>query len=411
MKKNYTDKRIRNLMISLLPLILVASSAELPGKSATLREPVFESIKLSDKANLWWARVLADINGDGITDMVLQNANGSGGWLGWMEGTLDKSQPWKTHIIAEGLEDGRRFAAGDLDLGDFDNDGDIDVIGVVHPGEWTDAGAPADLFWFENPSWKRRPIGRIPNALKDINVDDLDGDGKLDIIAITFEENILTIFKQEDRGTFSVAQQFKVTNLHEGMATGDINGDGRIDIATNGYFIVNPGPDITKPWTVHNIDPIWNNQTGDWSRNATKMACYDFDDDDKQEVLIAHSERIGYPVVIYDLVDEQTNQWKKTIVMEELVAAHSLQVFDFDLDGDVDILTGVNRNRAVNLEVKDYPVYILLNEPGGWKPLRIHSNGIYNALASDYDGDGDIDIFRYPTHDDKDFFLMVNQIK
>ena len=374
-------------------------------------KPEFKSIQLTDQADLWWARVLADINGDGITDMVLQNANGSGGWLGWMEGTLDTTKTWETHIIAEGLEDGRKFAAGDLDLGDFDNDGDIDIIGVVHPGEWTDAGAPADIFWFENPSWERRYVGQIPDALKDINVDDLDGDGKLDIIAMTFEESIMTIFKQEDQGTFSIAQQFYVENLHEGMATGDINGDEFIDIAANGYFFANPGEDITQPWTVSAIDTIWHNQTGDWSRNATKMACYDFDGDGDQEVIISHSERDGYPVAIYDLIDESNNEWSQKIIIENLPAAHSLQVCDFDLDGDMDILTGVNKHRAVNIDVNDFPVYIVLNQSAGWDTVRIHSDGIYNALANDYDDDGDVDIFRYPTHDVNDFYVMINQLK
>jgi hypothetical protein len=408
--KAYAPRCYNTLQI-LLVFVFICSCHPITSQKACAKELTFESVQLSDQAELWWARVLADINQDGITDMVLQNANSSGGWLGWMEGTLDKNKAWTTHIIAKGLEDGRKFAAGDLDLGDFDNDGDTDVIGVVHPGEWADAAAPADLFWFENPSWKRRPVGQIPNALKDINVDDLDDDGKLDIVAITFEESILTIFKQGDKGRFSVAQQFKVPNLHEGMATGDINGDGRINITTNGYFIVNPGADIARPWTVHIIDSIWNNQTGDWSRNASKVACYDFDGDGDQEVIVAHSERKGYPVAIYDLLDESSNKWKKTLVIEELVAAHNLQVADFDLDGDMDILTGVNRNRAVDLDVKDFPVYIILNQASGWEPVRIHSDGIYNALVSDYDGDGDMDIFRYPTHNDTRFYLMINQIR
>lgn len=405
-KRRQTMYRFKNF----IPAVILTLSA-LMIFCASDRDLQFKEVKIFNKADLWWARVLADINQDGITDMVLSNANGSGGWLGWLEGSTDLSQPWKVHIIADSLEDGRRFAAGDLDLGDFDNDGDVDVIGVVHPGEWTDAGASAEIFWFENPSWKRRRVGEIPDALKDINVDDLDGDGKLDIIAMTFDESIMTIFKQEENGQFSVARQFHLTNLHEGMATGDINGDGYIDIAANGYCILNPGDDITLPWKVLNIEAIWNNQTGDWSRNATKHACYDFDEDGDQEVIVSHSERRGYPVAIYDLLDEKANKWHKTVLLDSLTAAHNLQVFDFDLDGDADILTGVNKHRAMNLNVKDYPVYILLNQPAGWDSLRIHSDGIYNALVSDYDGDGDYDIFRYPTHDVSDFYLMINQIR
>jgi hypothetical protein len=359
---------------------------------------------------LWWARALADVNADGITDVVVQHNNGSGGWLGWYEGRRDPAQPWPLQAVADSLDDGRRFAAGDLDTGDFDNDGDVDLLGVVHPGEWTDAGAPADLFWFENPTWQRHSIGQIPDALKDVNLADLDNDGRLDVVAITFEESYLTIFQQGVTGAFVTAQQVQISNLHEGMDVCDLNGDGFLDIATNGYWLANPSGTLADPWPLASIDSMWHNQDGDWSRNATKVACADMDSDGRPEVLITHSERTGYPLARYRLVDAAANSWDQEIILDSLVAAHSLQVADFDLDGTLDILTGVNRSRAVDLGVRDHPVYIVRQEASGWDTLRIHSEGIYNAQVSDYDGDGDVDIFRYPTHNDTLFHVLVNQV-
>ncbi|RMH52400.1 MAG: VCBS repeat-containing protein [Bacteroidetes bacterium] len=388
---------------TLLLLVLLTACAELPPSEPA---PVsFKAVSISQEADLWWARTLADINQDGLVDVVLQHRNGAGGWLGWLEATTDTTRAWTVHVIADSLEDGRRFAAGDLDLGDLDGDGDPDVIGVVHPGEWTDADAPADLFWFENPSWTRRPIGQIPDALKDINLADFNGDGRLDIVTITFEENVLTIFQQQADGTFRVAHQTVLDNLHEGMDVGDLDGDGDPDIATNGYWLENGSP--SAAWTVHVIDSIWHNQTGDWSRNATKVAVADLEADPRPEVLIAHSERTGYPLALYRLDD--AGAWHKTILLDSIPAAHSLQVADFNGDGRPDILTGVNRSRAVNLGLNDFPVYLMMNHEDGWDTLRIHSDGIYNAQVADFDGDGDPDIFRYPTHDATTFEVLVNQ--
>jgi hypothetical protein len=381
------------------------SSSSRPDPEAELPTVSFRPVTISDDAALWWARTLADIDGDGRVDAVLQHDNGSGGWLGWLEAPPGAAGAWTLHVIADSLEDGRLFAAGDLDLGDLDGDGDPDVIGVVHPGEWSDAGAPADLFWFENPSWTRHPIGRIPNALKDINLGDFDGDGRLDVVAITFEENVLTIFQQEPGGTFRVVQRMTLENLHEDI--GDLDGDGDPDIATNGYWLENPAGDLTRPWTVGVIDETWHNQAGDWSRNATKVAVVDLDDDRRSDVLISHSERSGYPLALYRRDD--AGAWRKTILLDSLPAAHTLQVADFDGDGALDILTGVNRSRAQDLGLQDFPVYLLLNREAGWDTLRIHSDGIYNGQVADFDGDGDPDIFRYPTHDDTHFEVLVNE--
>ena len=227
------------------------------------------------------------------------------------------------------------------------------------------------------------------------------------MVTLTFEENYLTIFHQRPDGTYAQAQQQQITNLHEGMDVCDLDGDGDVDIAANGYWLANPGA-VDQLWPVASIDAQWHNQTGDWSRNATKVACADLDADGQQEVLLTHSERAGYPVAHYQLRDAATNTWDQTVLLDSLVAAHNLQVFDFDLDGDPDILTGVNRSRAWNLDVRDYPVYLLQNP--GWDTLRIHSEGIYNGQVSDYDGDGDYDIFRYPTHDDTLFQVLINQV-
>jgi hypothetical protein len=49
------------------------------------------------------------------------------------------------NIISETYPEGIKFAAGDLASGDIDNDGDIDVLGPVSPGEWGGTNRPLTL--------------------------------------------------------------------------------------------------------------------------------------------------------------------------------------------------------------------------------------------------------------------------
>jgi hypothetical protein len=371
----------------------------------------FKPFPVATEANLWWARVPADINQDGILDIVLQDNNGYGGWLGWLEGNIS-GDIWTTHVIAEKGPGGNTFACGDMDAGDIDLDGDIDILGFEHPGEWDSAGAATRIYWYNNPEWVPTYIGSAPDFIKDLNLTDLNGDHKPDLATITYEENKLVIYRQDSPEEWVKVLDTAILNLHEGMDVGDIDGDGDIDIAPNGYWIENPGGEMTENWIIHTIDPKWNNQDGDWSKNGTKICCRDITGDGRAEIFITHSERQGYSLSWYQSDNPASGEWTENIIYEDLPAAHTLQVFDFDLDGQPDILSGINKNRARALEVETFPVFIFLNKAGTiTDTILLSEEGIYNGQCGDLEGDGDIDIFRYPTHNDSIFEVLVNMIR
>lgn len=401
------------LFYLLLILTACGSDSDAPEQATesedSTREISFLSTMISQEANLWWARTLADVNGDGILDVVLQDNNGGGGWLGYLKGNLE-GQLWEPVIVSGLSPNGKPFAAGDLEAGDIDGDGDVDLIGVEHPGEWSNSAAPAHLYWYEqsNTGWRPHTIGAIPSALKDISLADLNQDAAPEIITVTFDAETLSIFAQTDGPDFAKVQNIQIDNLHEGMDVGDFDGDGWIDIATNGYWLKNPGS-LSGDWTVGTIDEIWHNQEGDWSANATKTACRDTDGDGRAEVFITHSERAGYPVARYTLIGGR--EWRQDILMDSLPAAHSLVVADMDLDGSFEVLTGVNRNRARDIGVNEFPVYLLENQDGAWNKKLINDEGVYNLLAGDLEGDGDLDLIRLTTHDGREMEVMVNQLR
>jgi hypothetical protein len=377
-------------------------------QQATLQ---FTDIPVSEEANMWWARVPADLTGNGFTDLALQDNNAYGGWLGYIE--AKDRHTWEVQVIAETAPNGNTFAAGDLDAADIDGDGDMDILGLAHPGEWDSGAAPTVIYWYSNPEWEPTLIGEAPAFVKDINLKDLNNDGKPDVVTATFEENNLKVYRQDSPGQWTAILDTTLTNLHEGMDVGDIDGDGDIDIAPNGYWIQNPGGDMTGNWVIRSINDKWHNQEGDWSRNASKVFCQDINKDGKDEIFISHSERSGYPVAYYQSDDPVSGNWTEHILKEDFPAAHSLQVYDFDLDGDFDVLSGINKHRAMGIGVEDaFPVIIFINEGNDtWTEMLISEGGIYNAQCADIEGDGDIDIFRLPTHDDTHFEILGNLIK
>lgn len=370
----------------------------------------FQKRTISTDGEFWWARALADINDDGLLDFVVQHNNAHGGWLGWYEAN-DRTEKWEQHIIAQTPPDGNTFACGDLEVGDMDNDGDIDILGFAHEGEWDNSAAPTRIYWYENPDWQIHEIGTVSNFIKNLNVVDLNGDTKRDLVTITYEtDHEFSVFRQDNPDAWSEVQTFSIWNLHEGMDVGDIDGDGDPDVAANGYWIKNPGGDLTATWEVMTIDSMWFNQIGDWSKNATDVFCRDITGDGRVEVFICHSEREGYPVVWYELIDINNNQWTKHII-GTVDAAQTLDVYDLDLDGDFDVMAGENGGRWTD-EPED-PVILFLNQGNNdtWMEFLLTSEGIYNGLIGDFECDGDLDIWRMSGHDASDFELCINQIK
>ena len=371
----------------------------------------FVSHRVIDSAKWWWALAIADVTNDGLQDVVYINNNANGGYLAFRTGSKEAGL-WQETIVAEAPPTGGTFAAGDLETGDMDGDGDQDILAVKHTGEWDDAGAEAELFYYENPSWTPHAIGKAKDAVKDLSIADFDGDGRADLAVLTFDEHNLRIHHQQADGTFEMVADITQQGLHEGMDVGDLDGDGDVDIAANGFVFTNPGGDLRGEWAISVVDEKWHNQTGDWSANATKEFVADIDGDGQPEIFISHSERGGYPLSYYQR--QPDGSWKETVIVDKLPAAHTLQVFDMDLDGDLDVVTGINSARAVNLDPKvdHFGVMVMLNQGDGtWKRKLIEIDGIYNGRVADFEGDGDYDIFRYPNHEATELFFIENQVR
>ncbi|WKN42423.1 FG-GAP-like repeat-containing protein [Tunicatimonas pelagia] len=399
---NYT-----NLPKYLFGLLLIAllGSAALKYKSIT-----FEQKKLvAEGAEWWWARSHADVNQDGLVDFFVINNNARGGWLGWYETQADLNSA-KLHIIADEGPEGGTFASGDLASGDIDNDGDIDVLGSVGAGEWEGGDQPVQVYWYENPSWKPHYLGEFPPFIKDLDLVDLNQDGKLDVAATCFSAHRMVVYRQDSPDEWEKAADVFVETLHEGQHVGDLDGDGDIDVVSTAFWFENPGDDMTGDWTVRNIDPYWNSDEGrSWEYNSTKIFCADIDDDGQDEVFISCSEKFRDRIAWYDSPNPQEGDW----TMHEIgknAFSHTLQVGDVDGDGDYDVLSGNNGDQG---DPENSPVILFINQGDNinWEEQVLTKTGAYNSYLADIEGDGDLDFFRYNGHESTFYELWLNQTK
>ncbi len=278
-------------------------------------------------------------------------------------------------------------------IADINGDGWPDVVGMEDVDK-TDENENSPLFVFFNPAgkaavWRRVDIGRTSYA-KDIEVGDLNGDRRPDVVVRTVNHQLHIFYQGDtlwDRKTMD-------TPPFDGLAIGDIDGDGDNDMVINGLWLESR----KGKWISHDFDPAWYSQKtgprGAWNDNNTRLRLGDINGDGKTDIVIALSENSGLPLTWYENSGKPTAKggWRPHVISGEH-HLHSLALADFDNDGRQDVLTGRLIFHTDTVE-SSHPVVIYYNRENGmnWTPWYLSRKGCYGATAGDLDNDGDQDV-------------------
>ncbi|OGX80781.1 FG-GAP-like repeat-containing protein [Hymenobacter coccineus] len=215
--------------------------------------------------------VLADVNGDGALDIVAVNAgigsaavsirynDGRGGFRGDNgQNLVVRSSPTGValgdldgdgdlDLVASYFDNGKggievRFNNGagtfgggtsinlpvgvfSLALGDFDGDGDLDLVNADPTGLSVRLNNGAGAFG----TGQEVPTVAGPSK---VLIGDVDGDGDLDLLAVEYPYAV-GVRLNDGKGSFSVGQEIQVAvSYGDALALGDVDGDGDLDLVT-----------------------------------------------------------------------------------------------------------------------------------------------------------------------------------
>jgi Bacterial Ig-like domain (group 3)/FG-GAP-like repeat len=151
--------------------------------------------------------VVADLNGDGILDLL----SSGGAFLGNGDGTFNPLF----------------FIGNNLDtpiVGDVNGDGIPDTIAQDGPNVIT------TLFGNGDGTFTQGPASSVPQQMRAGTIGDFNGDGIPDLIALG-EENDVTILLGKGDGTFTVSYTQTLSDTSNSALLADFNHDGKLDAA------------------------------------------------------------------------------------------------------------------------------------------------------------------------------------
>jgi hypothetical protein len=302
---------------------------------------------------------IGDMDGDGFADLV----------IGGFQMYVYRYPTWTRQLVATATVE---FTT-DMQLGDVDGDGDLDIVTA-------DGSGSNNVLWLENPrpssssSWARHIIGTHGSWAHDVEIGDLDRDGRLDVVT---RGSVTNLFFQNTPTSWTRRDISSVVGGGEGMGIGDINGDGFLDIAANGAWVRSPTNPRTGTWVARSID-------GGFTSDTT-AAIGDMNNDGRPDVLFA-SQHSRTTVAWYEApADPSAGAWTEHVI-DSSMGSHKVDLGDINKDGRLDVVLG--------LELAEFSVYLSNGDPSfNFTKQILSTSGIHNQRIGDIGNDGDLDIF------------------
>ncbi len=346
--------------------------------------------------------IAVDVDQDGRVDLVAAEDTEFNQRLLWLRNLGGVPPEFET------LDIGDRTASGSsmpfLAAEDMDGDGDVDFVFTTVAF----FGNSSRLYLVEQTDddadqWPRRTLPST-ERMQDLRLADLDGDGHVDIITLqnrseTNNTRGLRWYRNDGATPPSfIEQDFRsVSNAPELIEVGDLNGDGKLDVvfatgnSSSPLLVLNQSA-ASVPGAIDFDQRFQNASAGsEPSFGYDALLVVDIDQDGLPEIVAGDTSETA--IWSFDSMASSGLVFQRELISPtpfQITDADALVADDVDGDGDVDILLNTDdAGYIVQLRNDGWPAMPLVPVNLG---LPISSPDFRIGQAADVDGDGDTDL-------------------
>jgi hypothetical protein len=282
-----------------------------------------------------WARgvELGDIDNDGDLDAILaQDFNELPRLF------LNDGLGFFTDVTAARLPN-ITLSSSRAQFGDIDNDGDLDLYITSGTTSRFTCGqyrvyVNDGLGFFTDETALRHPIANVCNNM-DCIFGDIDGDFDIDVKTASTGTNNSRLYRNDGTGVFTLAATVPADEGTYSYDFGDMDGDGDLDLLG-----ANAGPGTTDLLLANDGTGTYSNASGQMNTNPNQddndSKFFDYDNDGDMDFIIA---RLGGAEKIYNNNGADFFTLTSGVITSVTDSSLDVKVADLDNDGDLDIVT------------------------------------------------------------------------
>lgn len=325
----------------------------------------------------------ADLNGDGATDLVVGTRNSD--TVAWYENDGAPTPSFIRRVISLNTDH-----VDAIHVDDVDGDGDLDVLSASRND--------STIAWYEssggfNPVFTKRVITSTAASARSVYTADFDLDGDTDVVSASYDDDTIAWY-ENDGGSPPVFTERVITTAANGAASvyaADVNGDGAVDIVSASVL------SFEVAWYQNSggPEPVFTRRVVSTTQNRVQhVRAADLDGDGDLDLLCAST-------------NEDTIAWFRNpggpvpVFFEQTLATGidgptSVATGDLDTDGDIDVFASC---------INDDTIYWFENLGGSapsFSPWVAASgaNGALSVEVADMNADGFLDFVSASANND-----------